>query len=67
MPADKNYQKVLAAIPSWKPTRQAKRFSVTAIMEILNGESDIPCIGFLDSYDILKRLQIERKIPEGWE
>ncbi len=64
---EKHYQQVLDAIPSWKASENNRRFGVTAIMNIINGDKRIPEIGFFDAYDIKKRLMREKKLPKGWD
>ena len=64
---EKHYQQVLQAIPKWNPSPTARRFSVSVIMDIIDKHDSLPSIGYMDAYEIVKRLQREKKMPKGWD
>ena len=65
---EKHYQRVLAHLPTWRPTRINPKFVVSNIMDITDveaikkGEKNI---GFMEAYEIHERLKEENLIPKG--
>ena len=56
MDIESNYEKVLKAMPGWKPTRTERHFGVPAIKKVAD-------MGFLDAFKILQRLIKEGRMP----
>lgn len=50
------YKKVVEAIPYWKPSREIRKFGITAIQNI------VPC-GLLEAIEIKERLEYEGALP----
>lgn len=52
-----DYDKILQAIPRWKPTRKVPVFGISAIQEILG-------CSFRDALDMKERLEYESGLPK---
>ena len=53
-----NYDKVIAAIPYWKPTKAIRLFGISAIQSI------VKC-GLLEAIEIRDRLEYEGALPKA--
>lgn len=53
---DENYDKVVAAIPFWKPTREIRVFGVSAIQQIWG-------CGFKDALELRDTLEYQGGLP----
>ena len=51
-----NYDKVVAAIPYWKPTREIRTFGISAIQEICG-------CGFKDALELKDTLEYQGGLP----
>lgn len=55
---EENYDKVLAAIPKWKPSRECRQFGVGAIQSI------VKC-NLSEAIEIKERLSYEGALPKS--
>ncbi|MGH2319362.1 hypothetical protein ACRC6Q_16605 [Planococcus sp. SE5232] len=53
---DENYDKLVAAIPYWKPTREIRVFGISAIQEICG-------CGFKDAMELRDTLEYQGGLP----
>ena len=54
---DENYDKLVAAIPYWKPTREIRTFGISAIQQICN-------CGFKDAMELRDTLEYQGGLPK---
>lgn len=58
------YEKAVAGIKAWKPTRKSRKFGPIALMEIVNKDNPEP-LGLFAIYRLYKDLENNGEIPEG--